>query len=80
MSCHACCRQRGTGTQGSMFLPQRPYMVLGTLRDQLLYPRGEHRQLPLMLQLAPPAPLFCSAVRIQDDILCRKAAPSAALP
>jgi putative ATP-binding cassette transporter len=38
--------QRGTGTmvmpprEDSMFLPQRPYMILSNLRSQLLYPRG----------------------------------------
>lgn len=26
------------GSGGVMFLPQKPYMVLGSLRDQLLYP------------------------------------------
>ncbi len=40
----------GTGTilrpplEQMLFLPQRPYMVLGTLRDQLLYP---HLNLPI---------------------------------
>lgn len=27
------------GSRGIFFLPQRPYMVLGTLRQQLLYPK-----------------------------------------
>lgn len=28
----------GRNSRGVFFLPQRPYMVLGTLRQQLLYP------------------------------------------
>lgn len=36
----------GVGSQGSsgvLFLPQKPYMVLGSLRDQLLYPTWTQR-------------------------------------
>ena len=50
----------GTGTiarprlEEILFLPQRPYMVLGTLREQLLYPQVNHsisdRELDRVLQ------------------------------
>ncbi|XP_026395055.1 ABC transporter D family member 2, chloroplastic-like isoform X2 [Papaver somniferum] len=40
-------RYKGKRARGIFFLPQRPYMVLGTLRQQLLYPTWSESMNPM---------------------------------
>ncbi|KAL9678082.1 hypothetical protein QQ045_015921 [Rhodiola kirilowii] len=48
------------GSRGIFFLPQRPYMVLGTLRQQLLYPKwiGEEQPVPNDVNSVDSLPFF----------------------
>eukprot|EP01124_Arcella_intermedia_P024939 TRINITY_DN4330_c0_g1_i9.p1 TRINITY_DN4330_c0_g1~~TRINITY_DN4330_c0_g1_i9.p1 ORF type:complete len:118 (-),score=10.55 TRINITY_DN4330_c0_g1_i9:179-532(-) len=43
----------------TLFLPQKPYMVLGTLRDQLLYPHTLTDDVPSDEHLAQLLHAFC---------------------
>ena len=52
-------------SQDCLFLPQRPYMSLGTLRDQLLYPNAQVTiRAWLHLEVGGP---FCAFVVMHTD-------------
>ncbi|CAM8951235.1 unnamed protein product [Rhodiola kirilowii] len=52
------------GSRGIFFLPQRPYMVLGTLRQQLLYPKwiGEEQPVPNDVNSVDSLPFFAQGI------------------
>ncbi|KAI3466282.1 hypothetical protein Pfo_022945 [Paulownia fortunei] len=44
---HDCNKHNKRNSRGVFFLPQKPYMVLGTLRQQLLYPTWSDDPVPM---------------------------------
>ncbi|KAK9266559.1 hypothetical protein L1049_021492 [Liquidambar formosana] len=50
-------RPRYRNSKGIFFLPQRPYMVLGTLRQQLLYPTWNEDAIPTLDTMKPTGSL-----------------------
>jgi len=47
----------GSGSGDILFVPQRPYVVLGTLREQLLYPTWSNSANADTLENVAPTPL-----------------------
>lgn len=62
--------------KGIFFLPQRPYMVLGTLRQQLLYPTWANDAIPPSDTTKPTGSLPFLMSAANSDYTCEKPKPT----
>jgi hypothetical protein len=67
-----------TPRTGQMFfLPQQPFMPLGTLRQQLLFPSGalNHPRVRLRIRTLPPAAVVWLSRACTPSMHCRSSTP-----